>query len=53
MWDLGLVLFDSCKNVVFGKMLVFVKTLGFPGVNWPQNGPKPLFLDMSNFRFNI
>ena len=31
-WDLRLVLFDSCKNVVFGKMLVFVNILGFPGV---------------------
>ena len=52
MWDLGCVLFDSCKNAVFGQMLVFVNVLGFPGVNWAQIGSKPSFFDMSNFRFN-
>ena len=47
-----LVLFDSCKNVAFGKMLVFCNIFSFPGVNWAQNGPKPSFLDMSHFCFN-
>ena len=52
MWYLRLVLFDSCKNVVFGKFSVFGNILGFPGVKWAQNGPKPSFLDMSRFHFN-
>ena len=36
MWDLELVLFDSPKDVVSGKVLVFDHSLCFPGVNWTQ-----------------
>ena len=36
MWDLGLVLFDSHKDVLSGKLLFFGNILGFPGVNWAQ-----------------
>ena len=46
------VLFDCCKNLVFGKMLVFGNIFGFPGVNWAQNEPKPSFLDMYHFCFS-
>ena len=35
MWDLGLVLFDSPKDAVSGKILVFGNIL-CPGVNWAQ-----------------
>ena len=40
MWYLGLVLFDSPKDVVFGKILVFGNILRFLGENLAQNGPK-------------
>ena len=53
MLHLELVLFDSCKNVVFGKMLVFGNIFSFPGVNLAQNGPKPSFWDMSGFCFTL
>ena len=52
MWDLGLVLFDSCKNVVLEKMSFFGNVLGFLEVNCVQNGPKPSFFDMSHFCLN-
>ena len=29
------MLFDSAKNLVFGKILVFTDIFGFLGVNWP------------------
>ena len=32
--------FDSSKDAVFGKMLVFGIILGFPGLNWDQNWTK-------------
>ena len=47
------MLFDSYKNVVFGKMLVFGNIFGFPGMNLAQNGPKPSFLDMSHFSLSF
>ena len=40
MWDFGLVLCDSPKNVVSGKFLVFCNTLCFPGVNWAKRSTK-------------
>ena len=40
IWDLVLVLFDSHKEVVSGKILVFGNILGFPGVNWAQKWTK-------------
>ena len=36
IWDLGLVLLDSSKDVVSGKTLVFGNIFIFPGVNWAQ-----------------
>ena len=36
MWDLGLVLSHSPKDVVSGKIKVFGNILCFPGVNWAQ-----------------
>ena len=41
MWDLGLVLCDSPKDVVSGKILVFGNILSFLGVNWTQIWTKP------------
>ena len=41
IWDLALVLFDSHKDAVSGKILVFGKILGFPGINWEQKWTKP------------
>ena len=38
--DLGLVWFDSPKNVVSGKILVFGSIFCFPGVNWAQKWTK-------------
>ena len=40
MWDLGLVLFDSPKVAVFGKILVFGIIFDFPGVNWAPKWAK-------------
>ena len=40
IWDLGLVLFDSPKDVVFGKIFVFCNILNLPGVNWAQKWTK-------------
>ena len=40
MWDLELVLFDSPKDVVFRKILLFGNILCFPGINWAQNWTK-------------
>ena len=40
MWDLGLVSSDSPKDVVSGKIKVFVNILSFPGVNWAQKWTK-------------
>ena len=37
------MLFDSCKNAVFGKILVFGNIFAFPGINWVQNGPNHHF----------
>ena len=34
------MLFDSHKDVVSGKILVFGNILGFPGVNWAQKWTK-------------
>ena len=42
MWDLGLVLFDSHKDVVSGKFLFFGNILGFPGVNCAQKWTKSI-----------
>ena len=36
MWDLGIMSSDSPKDVVSGKIKVFVNILCFPGVNWAQ-----------------
>ena len=36
MWDLGLVLSDSQKDAVSGKIKVFGNILYFRGVNWVQ-----------------
>ena len=36
IWDLGLVLFDSHKDVVSGKILIFGNILGFLEVKWAQ-----------------
>ena len=52
MWDLELVLFDSCKNVILEKMSFFGNVLGFLEVNCAQNGPKPSFFGMSHFCLN-
>ena len=52
IWDLGLVLFDSHKDVVSGKILVFVNILGFLGVNWAQKWPKSSTLGTSRFHLN-
>ena len=40
IWDLGLVLFDSHKDLVSRKILVFGNILGFLGVNWAQKWTK-------------
>ena len=40
LWDLGLVLFDSHKDVVSRKILVFGNILCFVGVNWAQKWTK-------------
>ena len=40
MWDLGLVLSHSPKDVVSGKIKVFGNILCFPGVNWAQKWTK-------------
>ena len=40
IWDLVLVLFDSHKDVVSGKILLFGNILGFQGVNWAQQWTK-------------
>ena len=37
MWEPGLVLFDSDKDVVSGENLVFGNILGFPGPKMDQN----------------
>ena len=34
IWDLVLVLLNSHKDAVSGKILVFDKILGFPGIKW-------------------
>ena len=47
IWDLVLVLFESQKDVVSGKILVFGNILGFPRVIGPKNGPKPSTLGTS------
>ena len=47
IWDLVLVLFESQKDVVSGKILVFGNTFGFPRVIGPKNGPKPSTLGTS------
>ena len=54
IWDLGLVLFDSHKDslIVSGKIFDFGNILGFLGVNWAKNGPKPSTLGTSSFRLN-
>ena len=36
IWDLVFVLFDSRKDLVSGKSLVFGNILGFPVINWAQ-----------------
>ena len=36
VWNLGLVLFDSPKDLVSGIILDFGNVLCFPGVNWAQ-----------------
>ena len=36
MWDLRLVLSDTPKDVVSGKIKVFGIILFFPGVNWAE-----------------
>ena len=36
MWDLRLVLWDTRKDAVSGKIKVFGNILFFPGVNWAQ-----------------
>ena len=46
IWDLVLVLFNSHKDVVSGKILVFGNILGFPGINWAQKWTKTF-----NFRY--
>ena len=40
MWDLVLVLFNSHKDVVSGKILAFGSILGFPGITWEQKWTK-------------
>ena len=40
MWDLGIMSSDSPKDVVSGKIKVFVNILCFPGVNWAQKWTK-------------
>ena len=52
IWDLVLVLFDSHKDVVLRKILVFGNILGFPRINWAQKGD---FMDAALPRkhFNI
>ena len=46
IWNLVLVLFNSYKDVVSGKILVFGNILGFPGINWAQKWTKTF-----NFRY--
>ena len=41
------MLFESQKDVVSGKILVFGNILGFPRVIGPKNGPKPSTLGTS------
>ena len=52
IWDLVLVLFNSHKDVVSGKILVFGNILGFPGIILPKNVPKPSTLGTSRFCLN-
>ena len=40
IWDLVLVLFNTLKDAVSGKILVFDNILGFPGINWVQKWTK-------------
>ena len=40
MWDLRLVLSDTPKDLVSGKIKVFRYILCFPGVNWVQKWTK-------------
>ena len=42
MWDLRLVLSDTRKDVVSGKIKVFGNTFCFLGVNWAQKWTKTL-----------
>ena len=42
IWDLGLVLFDSNKDIVFGRSLVFGNILGFLWENWAQKWTKTI-----------
>ena len=41
IWDLVLVSFDSNKDLVSGKIVVFGNILGFLGVNWAKKMTKP------------
>ena len=41
------MLFESQKDAVSGKILVFGNILGFPRVIGPKNGPKPSTLGTS------
>ena len=40
MWDLGIMSSDRAKDVVSGKIKVFVNILCFSGVNWAQKWTK-------------
>ena len=52
IWDLGLVLFDSHKDVISGKILVFGNILDFVGLNWTQKWIKTVNLGTSRFLLN-
>ena len=40
LWYLGLMLFESPRNVLFAEILVFSNFFGFLGIKWAKNGTK-------------
>ena len=40
LWYLGLILFESPRNVLFAEILVFSNFFGFLGIKWAKNGTK-------------
>ena len=50
MWDLGPVLFDNHKDLVFGKNLVFGNILVVLGENWAKKWTKTINFGYVSFR---